>query len=61
MELEGYNVYGVGIPQVTNPGKQTTTMVLTNPEVAYKDVYQNMGNIQPVTDYHSTDGGNNFQ
>ena len=61
LELEGYNVYGVGIPQVTNPGKQTTTMVLTNPEVAYKDVYQNMGNIQPVTDYHSTDGGNNFQ
>ena len=61
LELEGYNVYGVGIPQVTNPGKQTTTMVLTNPEVAYKDVYQNMGDIQPVTDYHSTDGGNNFQ
>lgn len=61
LELEGYNVYGVGIPQVTNPGKQTTTMVLTNPEVAYKDVYQNMGDIQSVTDYHSTDGGTNFQ
>ncbi len=61
LELEGYNIYGVGIPQVTNPGKQTNTMVLTNPDVAYKDVYQHMGDIQPVTDYHSTDGGNNFQ
>lgn len=61
LELEGYNVYGVGIPQVTNPGKQTTTMVLTNPDIAYKDVYQNMGDIQPVTDYHSTDGGTSFQ
>ena len=61
LELEGYNVYGVGIPQVTNPGKQTTTMVLTKPEVEYKDVYQNMGDIQSVGNYHSTDGGNNFQ
>lgn len=61
LELEGYNVYGVGIPQVTNPGKQTTTMVLTNPDIAYKDVYQNMGDIQTVKDYHSTDGGNTFQ
>lgn len=61
LELEGYNVYGVGIPQVTNPGKQTTTMVLTKPEVEYKDVYQNMGDIQTVRDYHSTDGGASFQ
>lgn len=61
LELEGYNVYGVGIPQVTNPGKQTTTMVLTKPEVEYRDVYQNMGNIQTVQDYHSTDGGASFQ
>lgn len=61
LELEGYNVYGVGIPQVTNPGKQTTTMVLAKPDVEYKDVYQNMGDIQTVRDYHSTDGGASFQ
>lgn len=60
LELEGYNVYGVGIPQVTNPGKQSNTKVLCKPETEYKDVYQNMGDIQSVGDYHSTDGGSTF-
>lgn len=60
MEAEGYQVYGVGIPQVTNPGKQINTKVLCDPSIEYKDVYQNMGNIQSVGDYHSTDGGKSF-
>lgn len=60
LELEGYNVYGVGIPQVTNPGKQTNTPVLCKPDISYKDVYQNMGEIQSVGDYHSDDGGSTF-
>lgn len=60
LETEGYNVYGVGIPQVTNPGKQTNVPVLTKPEVNYKDVYQNMGDIKSVGNYHSTDGGSTF-
>lgn len=60
LELEGYNQYGVGIPQVTNVGKQTNTKVLTNPDIAYKDVYQNMGDIQAVGNYHSLDGGGSF-
>lgn len=61
LELEGYNVYGVGIPQVTNPGKQSNTKVLTNPDVEYKDVYRNMGDIQSVVDYYSTDGGSTYR
>lgn len=60
LETEGYNVYGVGIPQVTNIGKQTNTPVLTKPDVAYKDVYANMGDIQSVGNYHSEDGGLTF-
>ena len=60
LETEGYNVYGVGIPQVTNVGKQTNTPVLTKPDVAYKDVYANMGDIQSVGNYHSEDGGLTF-
>lgn len=60
LEREGYNVYGVGIQQVTNPGHQTNTKVLCNPETEYKDVYQNMGDIQSVGKYHSTDGGSSF-
>lgn len=60
LETEGYNVYGIGVPQITNPGKQTITKVLCKPEVAYKDVYDNMDDIQSVRDYHSTDGGKTF-
>lgn len=56
LELEGYNVYGVGIPQVTNTGKQTNTKVLCKPGTPYKDAY-NFGDIQSVGDYHSNDGG----
>ncbi len=35
LETEGYNVYGVGIPQVTNPGKQTNTPVHSGPMQAW--------------------------
>lgn len=56
LELEGYNVYGVGIPQVTNTGKQINTKVLCKPDAQYKDAY-NFGDIQSVGNYHSTDGG----
>lgn len=60
LETEGYNVYGIGIPQITNPGKQTNTPVLCKSDVSYKDVYDNMGDIQSITDYHSTDSGLTF-
>ena len=60
LEAEGYNVYGVGVAQVTNPGSQTITKVLTKGDVSYRDVYQNMGDIQSVGDYHSTDGGSTY-
>lgn len=58
---EGYQRLGVGLPQVTNPGKQTTVMVLCKPDVTYGEVYKNPGEIKSVTDYHSTDGGKTFQ
>ena len=31
LEREGYEVYGGGVPQVTNPGKQTNIKVLCPP------------------------------
>lgn len=61
LELEGYNRYGVGVPQVTNPGKQTNVQVLCNPDISYGDVYKNMGDIQSVKDYHSDDGGSTYK
>ena len=60
LEAEGYQTYGIGMPQVTNPGKQTTTKVLCEPGIEYKYVYQNPGEIQSVGNYHSTDGGLTF-
>lgn len=57
LETEGYHVYGIGIPQINNKGKQTNTPVLCKPETEYKDVYQNMGDIQSVGKYTSSDGG----
>lgn len=61
LEADGYSVYGVGVPQVTNPGKQTNTKVLCEPGIEYKDVYKNMGEIKSFGNYHSTDGGLTFE
>lgn len=61
LEAEGVvNRYGVGIPQVTNPGKQTNTAVIADPSVGYRDLYQDPSLIKPVGEYHSTDGGKTF-
>lgn len=61
LQTEGYNVYGVGIPQVTNRGKQTNTPVLTKPDTEYKYVYDHMGGIESVGDYYSTDSGKTYK
>nr|DAR15009.1 MAG TPA: RNA dependent RNA polymerase [Caudoviricetes sp.] len=53
LEREGYNVYGVGIPQVTNQGKQINTTVLAKKDVEYRDAYTNMGDIQSYENYES--------
>lgn len=60
LELEGYEVYPIGIP--TGPQKQTNTPVLCNPGTQWKEVYQarNDGVIQEVGNYHSDDGGESY-
>ena len=60
LETRGYNLYGVGIPNVTNPGKQTITRVIADKDVEYSDAYKNMGKIESVGQYHSVDGGTSF-
>ena len=61
LQTEGYNVYGIGIPQVTNRGKQTNTPVLTKPDTEYKYVYDHMGDIESVGNYYSTDSGKTYK
>jgi len=57
--LDGYEVYGGGVPQVTNPGKQTNIQVLCPPGTEHKEIFNNP-NIQSVRDYVSHDGGETF-
>jgi len=51
LESEGYHVYKGGVPQVTNPGKQTNLKVLCPPGTEHKDIY-NFENIHSVKDYN---------
>ena len=60
LEMEGYPVYGGGVPQVTNPGKQTNIKVIGPPGTEHKDLY-NYENVQSVRDYISYDGGETFK
>lgn len=58
---EGYNRFGVGIKNPTNPNQQTNITVLAKPEFDQKYAYQHQEEINSLGDYHSDDGGNTFQ
>lgn len=69
LEMEGYNTFGAGVPQVTNPGKQTNIRVLCPPDTPYKinekgvkvsSVVYDFENVHSVRDYVSHDGGETF-
>jgi DNA-binding CsgD family transcriptional regulator len=60
LETEGYNRYGVGVPQVNDPKKRTITPVISVPEIDQREVYQNLDLVKSVGDYHSTDGGKSW-
>ena len=59
LEMEGYEVYGGGVPQVTNPGKQTNIKVLCPPGTEHKDIYD-FDNVHSLREYVSHDGGDTF-
>lgn len=60
LETEGYNRYGVGVPQVNDPKKRTITPVISVPEIDQREVYQNLDLVKSVGDYYSTDGGESW-
>ena len=59
LEMEGYEVYGGGVPQVTNPGKQTNIQVLCPPGTEHKEIYD-FSKVHSVREYVSHDGGDTF-
>lgn len=60
LEMEGYPVYGGGVPQVTNPGKQTNIKVVCPPGTEHKEIYD-FENVHSVRDYISYDDGETFK
>ena len=48
LEMEGYNTFGGGVPQVNNPGKQTNLKVLCPPDTPYKTIIDKNGNERKV-------------
>lgn len=59
LKSEGYEVYSGGVPQVTNPGKQTTRKVICPPGTPHKDIY-NYDDVHTLNEYTSHDGGDTF-
>ncbi len=59
LEMQGYEVYGGGVPQVTNKGRQTNIKVLCPPGTEHKEIY-NFDEVHSVRDYVSHDGGQTF-
>ena len=59
LESEGYPIYGGGVPQVTNPGKQTNIKVICPPGTEHKEIY-NFENVHSLSDYVSHDGGETY-
>lgn len=60
LEREGYPVYGGGVPQITNKGKQTNVKIIGPPGTEHKDMYD-FENIHSVRDYISYDDGETFK
>ena len=60
LEMEGYERYGGGVPQVTNPGKQTNIQVLCPPGTPHKAIYD-FENVHSLKDYISKDNGETFE
>lgn len=60
LKSEGYEIYSGGVPQVTNPGKQTTRKVICPPGTPHKDIY-NYDDVHTLNEYTSHDGGDTFE
>lgn len=60
LETEGYNRFGVGVPQVNNPKNRTITPIISNPDIDQRQVYLDLSLVKSVGDYHTTDGGESW-
>ena len=59
LEMDGYPIYGGGVPQINNPGKQTNLRVVCPPGTEHKEIYE-LDKVHTLNDYKSSDGGDSF-
>lgn len=60
LEMEGYNVVGISVPQATNSKNRTTIKTLCepgDPKAQQRAAYNDPSLIKSVREYHSDDGG----
>ena len=60
LKKEGYEIYSGGIPQVTNPGQQTTQRVLCPPGTPHRAIYE-YDKVHTIKDYITRDGGETYE
>ena len=60
LQEEGYPVYKGGIPQATNPGKQTNQTVICPPGTEHKEIYD-FDRVHSLKEYISRDGGETYE
>lgn len=60
LQSEGYPIYKGGIPQVTNPGKQTNQRVICPPGTEHKEIYE-FDKVHSLKEYISRDGGDTYE
>lgn len=60
LEAEGYPVWGGGVGQINNPGKQTNSKVICPPGTPHKDIY-NYENVHSLKEYISRDDGQTYE
>lgn len=59
LEDEGYPIYGGGIPNVTNPGKQTNQRVICPKGTEHKEIFDH-SKVHSLNEYQSRDNGQTF-
>lgn len=60
LKSEGYELYKGRIPQVNNPGQQTTQKVICPPGTKHSEIYD-YENVHTLKDYISRDGGDTYE
>ena len=60
LEAQGYPIYGGGVGQINNPGKQTNIKVICPPGTEHKAIYD-FDNVHSLNEYISRDGGLSYE